>query len=75
MLGRTFLIECCPVLRGWQKMAECEPTGNETRAAFIARLKKCARALPRAVVRATVRRMKSNLGALIESKGFTPKND
>ncbi len=57
------------------KMAECEPTGRETKLAFLARLKRCARSLPKATVRKTVRRMKANLSALIDARGFTPKND
>ncbi len=57
------------------KMAECEPTGRETKLAFLARLKRCARSLPKATVRKTVRRMKANLNALIDARGFTPKND
>ncbi len=38
-------------------------------------MKRCARSLPKATVRATVRRMRANLDALVASKGFTPKND
>ena len=57
------------------KMAECEPTGRETKLAFLARLKRCARSLPKATVRKTVRRMKANLNVLIDARGFTPKND
>ena len=42
------------------KMAACEPTGRETKAAFLARLKRCARSLPKATVRKTVMRMKAD---------------
>ena len=57
------------------RMCDCEATGRETQSAFLARLKKCARALPKSCVRATVRRMRANLDALVEAKGHTPKND
>jgi hypothetical protein len=58
-----------------EEMLACDPRGRETKAGFLARLKRCARSLPKATVRATVRRMRANLDALVESKGFTPKND
>ena len=57
------------------RMVACDPKGRETKAGFLARLKRCARSLPKATVRATVRRMRANLDALVASKGFTPKND
>ena len=56
------------------KMAECEPTGRETKLAFLARLKRCARSLPKATVRKTARRMKASLSELTDARGFTPKN-
>ncbi len=56
------------------KLAECEPTGRETKLAFLARLKRCARSLPKATVRKTARRMKASLSELTDARGFTPKN-
>ena len=38
-----------------EKMLACDPRGRETKAGFLARLKRCARSLPKATVRATVR--------------------
>ena len=58
-----------------EKMVACDPKGRETKAGLLARLKRCARSLPKATVRATVRRMRANLDALVASKCFTPKND
>ncbi len=46
-----------------EKMVACDPKGRETKAGFLARLKRCARSLPKATVRATVRRMRANLDA------------
>ena len=57
------------------KMAECEPTGRETKPAFLARLKRCARSLPKATVRKEVMRMEANLSALVDARGFTPRHD
>ena len=56
------------------KMFACDPKGRETKAGFLARLKRCARSLPKATVRATVRRMRANLDAPGEAQGCTPKN-
>ncbi len=58
-----------------EQMVACDPKGRETKAGFLERLNRCARSLPKATVRATVRRMRANLDALVASKGFTPKND
>ena len=58
-----------------EKMVARGPRGRETKAGFLARLKRCARSLPKATVRAAVRRMRANLDALVAPKGFTPKND
>ncbi len=58
-----------------EKMAACEPSGREARAAFVARLRRCAMSLSRSYVASVVGRMKENLQALKDSSGYTPKND
>ena len=58
-----------------EEMLACDPRGRETKAGFLARLKRCARSLPKATVRATVRRLRADLDALVAYKGFTPKSD
>ena len=51
------------------------PAGTETRAAFLNRLKDIAYGLPKGYVMSTINRMRGNLQALIEARGYTPKND
>jgi hypothetical protein len=58
-----------------KRMKACEPTARETKGDFIDRLRRCAMRLPRGYVGRVLDRMKDNLKALKEAKGYTPKND
>ena len=58
-----------------QRLVDAMPDGTETKEDFLVRLRRCAVTLPKKHVAAAVKRMKANLKALVESKGFTPKND
>ena len=51
------------------------PEGTETKEAFLARLKTIATSLPKSYVKSVLAKMKANLKALKDSKGYTPKND
>ena len=51
------------------------PKGTETKEAFLARLRKIATSLPKPYIKKVLARMKSNLKALKDAKGYTPKND
>ena len=57
------------------KMRKCEPDGRESKADFIARLRRCAKGLSKVYVGRVVGKMKENLKALKAAKGYTPKND
>ena len=58
-----------------QKMAAGGPKGTETRHAFLSRLKKVAKSLPKGFIKSVIGRMKSNTKALVDAGGCTPKND
>lgn len=51
------------------------PKGIETKEAYLARLRKIATSLPKPYIKKVLARMKSNLKALVDAKGYTPKND
>ena len=57
------------------KMLACSPAGTETKAAFIARLKKCAKSLPKPFLKKEIGRMKSKMLGVIDADGYNPKND
>ena len=57
------------------KLLDTAPRGKETRAAFLERLKKVATTLPKGTVKKAIGRMRANVKALVDSNGFTPKND
>ena len=63
----------------WQRieqlMAACEPRGRESKEAFVARLKKCAKSLRKPYLKKKIGEMKSRFEAVIEAKGYTSKND
>ena len=63
----------------WQRieqlMRACEPKGTESKAAYIARLRKCAKSLPKAYLKKQIGQMKNRLQAVIDAKGYNPKND
>jgi hypothetical protein len=56
-------------------MDKTAPEGTETKADFIARLARCARTLPRSVVREALGRMKGNIQGVIDARGYYAKND
>ena len=51
------------------------PEEKETKAAFLARLQKIATSLPKSYVKKVIAKMRPNLKALADAKGYTPKND
>ena len=63
----------------WQaigdSMIEGEPDDVETKSEFLERLKTAATTLPRGYVKKIIGRMRSNIQALNDAKGYTPKND
>ena len=58
-----------------KKVASTSPKGHESKAAFISRLHKCAKDLPKGFVRRVINRMKPNIQAIVDAQGYTPKND
>ena len=63
----------------WQaiakKVIDGAPKGVEAKDAFLDRLEKVAKSLPKGFVKSVIGRMKGNLQALMDAKGYTPKND
>ena len=57
------------------RLDKCAPEGTETKDAYLARLSKCARALPRSLVRRVLARMKENIQGTIDARGYHAKND
>ena len=57
------------------RLKETCPDETETKAQFLARLKKCAKSLPKGVVSEAIGKMKDNLQALVDAKGNHPKRD
>ena len=51
------------------------PEGNETKEKFLKRLHKVAMSLDKKYINKVILRMKPNLKALKEARGYTPKND
>ena len=51
------------------------PAGNETKEAFLLRLQQCAKTLPRGMVKSAIARFKDNLQAIVDARGYHPKND
>jgi hypothetical protein len=58
-----------------EKLLHGAPDGVETKDAFLGRLQTTARTLPKGFIKKSIERMRSNIKALNEAKGFTPKND
>ena len=58
-----------------KKAMDDAPAGAETRSEFLKRLEEVARSLPKGYIVSTINRMRGNLEAIIEAKGYTPKND
>ena len=57
------------------KLMKGSPKGRESKDKFLERLRTIAMTLPKSYVRKVVARMKPNLKALRDAKGFAPKND
>ena len=58
-----------------EKMVKTAPRGNETRDAFLKRLEHSARSLPRGYIRKTIAKMNPNIQAVVDARGWVPKND
>lgn len=58
-----------------ERMVKNAPRGTETKSAFLARLEHTARTLPRGMVRKVIGRMKRNIQAIVDARGWHPKND
>ncbi len=58
-----------------RKMNESTPEGTEKKADFLERLRQAAQSLPKGYVKSVIGRMRANLKALVDAKGYTPKND
>ena len=58
-----------------EKLLDVAPDGVETKDAFLDRLQTTARSLPKGFIKKSIERMHSNIKALNDAKGFTPKND
>ena len=56
-------------------MEESELDGRETREAFLARLERSAKQLPRGVVQKVISRMRQNIQGVIDARGYHAKND
>ena len=53
------------------KMEATSPKGRESKEAFLNRLKKCARTLPRSFVRKAIGKMRKNIQGVIDAGGFS----
>ena len=58
-----------------KKDTEIAPAGRESKEDFLRRLRKAAKSLPRGWVKSQIGRMKSNIQALKDARGWVPKND
>ena len=56
-------------------VVKTSPRGHESKAAFLSRLHKCAKELPKGFVRRVINRMKPNIQGIIDAQGYAPKND
>ena len=63
----------------WQKIVDklvaTSPNGTESKAAFLARLKKAAKTLPRGTVAKAIGRMKKQIVGVKDALGYHPKSD
>ena len=63
----------------WQKIVDklvaTSPNGTESKAAFLARLKKAAKTLPRGTVAKAIGRMKKQIVVVKDAMGYHPKSD
>ena len=58
-----------------QKLVETFPSGIESKSAFLARLRKSAKTLPRGTVASSIRRMRKQILGVKSAKGYHPKSD
>ena len=58
-----------------QSVTKGAPKGTETKAAFLARLRRAAMSLPKGYVKSVIGRMRGNIQALAAAGGHVPKND
>ena len=56
-------------------MRATAPSRAETKAEFLARLKKCAKSLPPGFVAKQIGRMKEQVAGVVEAKGYHAKRD
>ena len=56
-------------------MFDTAPAARESEAAFLARLEKCAKSLPKGVVSKQIGRTKGNIQGIIDAGGYHAKND
>ena len=63
----------------WHKIEQAvtrnAPKGTETKAAFLARLRRAAMSLPKGFVKAVIGRMRGSIQALAAAGGYVPKTD
>ena len=56
-------------------MVDEAPNRTETTGEFLERVQTIARTLPKGFVKSVIGRMRSNLQALVDARGYTPKHD
>ena len=65
--------------RVWQAVEErmdaCTPHRAESKEAFLTRLEHCAKTLPKGLVKGAIAKFRGNLQAIVEAKGYHPRND
>ena len=57
------------------RMLDSDPTGTEATSNFLKRLRTAATSLPKGFVKGVIGRMRENIKALKDARGYTPKND
>jgi hypothetical protein len=57
------------------QLMEEAPGGTETKKQFLDRLRVIAKSLPKSYIKSVIAKMKPNLKALVDARGYTPKND
>ena len=58
-----------------KRVAAGGPKGQESKESFLERLAAAATSLPKGFVKSVIARMKPNILALVDARGYTPKND
>lgn len=61
--------------RSCRKQVKQNRHGEKSQEDFLKRLRTIATSLPKSYIKSVIARMKRNLKALVEAKGYTPKND